>query len=85
MSGNSNGTSAELQPNKNTEDINFRKNKENMSNEEQYQKKKNKNRVNHGLTVLTDHQKSFQTVDSEWILMVNNMKRKNIKRPFMED
>ena len=50
-----------------------------------YQKKKNKNRANHGLTVLTDHQKSFQTVDSEWILMVNNMKRKNIKRPFMED
>ena len=39
MSGNSNGTSAELQPNKNTEDINFRKNKENMSNEEQISEK----------------------------------------------
>ena len=39
MSGNSNGTSTELQPNKNTEDINFRKNKKNMSNEEQISEK----------------------------------------------
>ena len=33
MATNSDGTSVELQPNKNTEDINNRKNKENTSNE----------------------------------------------------
>ena len=33
---------------------------------------------------LTDHQKSFQTEDSEWTLVFNN-KRKNIQRPLMED
>ena len=39
MSVNFDGTSADLQPNKNTEDINNRKNKENASNEEQISEK----------------------------------------------
>ena len=36
MPANFEGTSAELQPNKNSEDINNRKNKKNTSNEEQW-------------------------------------------------
>ena len=36
MPANFDGTSAELQPNKNSEDINNRKNKKNTSNEEQW-------------------------------------------------
>ena len=75
MSVNFDGTSADLQPNKNTEDINNRKNKENASNEEQISGKEEQKK---------NHQKSIQTEDSEWTLMVNN-KRKNIQRPLMED
>ena len=75
MSVNFDGTSADLQPSKNTEDINNRKNKENASNEEQISGKEEQKK---------NHQKSIQTEDSEWTLMVNN-KRKNIQRPLMED
>ena len=75
MSVNFDGTSGDLQPNKNTEDINNRKNKENASNEEQISGKEEQKK---------NHQKSIQTEDSEWTLMVNN-KRKNIQRPLMED
>ena len=39
MSANFDGTNAEPQPNKNTEDVNNRKNKENMPNEELSEKK----------------------------------------------
>ena len=40
MLANFDGTTAEFQPNKNTEDINNRKNKENTSNEEQISEKR---------------------------------------------
>ena len=40
MPANFDGTNAEIQPNKNTEDMNNRKNKENNSNEEQISEKK---------------------------------------------
>ena len=39
MSANFDGTNPEPQPNKNTEDVNNRKNKENMPNEELSEKK----------------------------------------------
>ena len=39
MSPNFDGISADLQPNKNTEDTNNKKNKENMPNEEQISEK----------------------------------------------
>ena len=65
MPANFDGTSAEPtptplpsspQPKKNKEDINNRTNKENTSNEEQIsEKKKNKNRTNHGLTLTANN------------------------------
>ena len=85
MSGNFDGISAEPQPNKNTADIDNRKVKENIWNEEQIlekeERKKNKSCAD---CPLTDNQKSIQTEDSEWNLMGNN-KKKNIQRPLMED
>ena len=85
MPANFDGTNAEIQPNKNTEDMNNRKNKENNSNEEQISEKKeqkwNKSWAN---CPFTDHQKSMQTEDSESTLMVNN-KKKKIKKPLTEN
>ena len=85
MPANFDGTNAEIQPNKNTEDMNNRKNKENNSNEEQISEKKeqkwNKSWAN---CPFMDHQKSMQTEDSESTLMVNN-KKKKIKKPLMEN
>ena len=79
MLANFDGTTAEFQPNKNTEDINNRKNKENTSNEEQIsEKEEQKQNKSSADCLLTDHRNSIQTEDSEWSLMVNN-KRKNIK------
>ena len=49
MPANFDGTSAEPQPNKNTEDVNNRKNKENIPNEQLSEKEEQK-RTNHGLT-----------------------------------
>ena len=51
MPANFDGTSAEPQPNKNTEDVNNRKNKENIPNEQLSEKEEQK-RTNHGLTAL---------------------------------
>ena len=88
MPSNFDNISAKLQPNKNTEYIDNRKIKENTSNEKQISEKegqtvqrKNKSWAD---CPLTNHQRSIQTKDSEWTLMVHN-KRKNIKRPLMED
>ena len=85
MLANFDGTSAELQTNKNTEDTNNRKNKENTSNEEQIseteEQRKNQSWAD---SPLMGHQGSIQTEDSEWTLMVNN-KRKNIQTPLLED
>ena len=78
----------EIQPDKNTEDINNRKNKENTSNQEEISEKEieTEQRNNKSLTKcpLTDHQRSIQTEDSKLTLMVSN-KKKNIQRPLMED
>ena len=85
MPANFDGTNAEIQPNKNTEDMNNRKNKENNSNEEQISEKKeqkwNKSWAN---CPFMGHQKSMQTEDSESTLMVNN-KKKKIKKPLTEN
>ena len=87
MPANFDGTSAEIQPDKNKEDINNRKNKENTSNEEEIseKEKQTEQRKNKSLTEcpLTDHQRAIQAEDSEWTLMFSN-KKKNTQRPLME-
>ena len=84
MPANPDRISAEPKPNKNTEDINNRKNKENMPHEELSEKDEQKKNKLWAGCAPTDNQKSIQKEDSEWILTVNN-KRKNIQRPLMED
>ena len=86
MSANFDGSwafSADLQPKKNTEHVNDRKNNKKTSNQEQISEKeeqtkqgKNKSKLALLLRTIKDQ--------SEWTLLVNN-KRKNIQRLRMED
>ena len=82
MRANFDGTNAEHQPKKNTEDIKSRKNQKNTSNEKQISEKKEQKKNKSWAD--KDHQRSIQTEDSEWTLMVKNQ-RKNIQRPLTED
>ena len=65
MSANFDSTSAELQPNKNTEDTNNSQNKENTSNEEQIPEKEKETEQRKKKSwvecPLMDHQRSIQT------------------------
>ena len=77
MPANFDGTSAEPQPNKNTEDVNHRKNKENMPNEQLSEKEEQK-RTNHGLTAL------LRTIKNQSKKKIQNGPLRST-RPLMED
>ena len=75
MPANFDSANAEPQRNENTEDINDRKNKENTSNEKQISEKEEQRKNKSWADChLTDHQRSIQTEDSKWALMVNNIR-----------